>query len=79
MNWLSFDSDISAYHKYVGLPNSTNNAVISSVRKVIGDVNNEVHKKVYHKYAELMGLAAATRDHLLLLKETLKVKNRLYH
>ncbi len=61
MNWLSFDSDISAYHKYAGLPNSTNNVVISSVRKVIGDVNNEVHKKVYHKYAELMGLAAATK------------------
>lgn len=78
MNWLSFDSDISAYHKYVGLPNSTNNAVISSVRKVIGDVNNEVHKKVYHKYAELMGLAAATRDHLLLFERNSKGKKTGY-
>lgn len=78
MNWLSFDSDISAYHKYVGLPNSTNNAVISSVRKVIGNVNNEVHKKVYHKYAELMGLAAATRDHLLLFERNSKGKKTGY-
>lgn len=78
MNWLSFDSDISAYHKYVGLPNSTNNTVISSVRKVIGDVNNEVHKKVYHKYAELMGLAAATRDHLLLFERNSKGKKTGY-
>lgn len=78
MNWLSFDSDISAYRKYVGLPNSTNNAVISSVRKVIGDVNNEVHKKVYHKYAELMGLAAATRDHLLLFERNSKGKKTGY-
>lgn len=78
MNWLSFDSDISAYHKYAGLPNSTNNAVISSVRKVIGDVNNEVHKKVYHKYAELMGLAAATRDHLLLFERNSKGKKTGY-
>lgn len=78
MNWLSFDSDISAYHKCVGLPNSTNNAVISSVRKVIGDVNNEVHKKVYHKYAELMGLAAATRDHLLLFERNSKGKKTGY-
>lgn len=78
MNWLSFDSDISAYHKYVGLPNSTNNVVISSVRKVIGDVNNEVHKKVYHKYAELMGLAAATRDHLLLFERNSKGKKTGY-
>lgn len=78
MNWLSFDSDISAHHKYVGLPNSTNNAVISSVRKVIGDVNNEVHKKVYHKYAELMGLAAATRDHLLLFERNSKGKKTGY-
>lgn len=77
MNWLSFDSDISAYHKYVGLPNSTNNTVISSVRKVIGDVNNEVHKKVYHKYAELMGLAAATRDHLLLFERNSKGKKQV--
>lgn len=78
MNWLSFDSDISAYHKYAGLPNSTNNVVISSVRKVIGDVNNEVHKKVYHKYAELMGLAAATRDHLLLFERNSKGKKTGY-
>lgn len=78
MNWLSFDSDISAYHKCVGLPNSTNNTVISSVRKVIGDVNNEVHKKVYHKYAELMGLAAATRDHLLLFERNSKGKKTGY-
>lgn len=78
MNWLSFNSDISAYHKYVGLPNSTNNTVISSVRKVIGDVNNEVHKKVYHKYAELMGLAAATRDHLLLFERNSKGKKTGY-
>lgn len=78
MNWLSFDSDISAYHKYAGLPNSTNNIVISSVRKVIGDVNNEVHKKVYHKYAELMGLAAATRDHLLLFERNSKGKKTGY-
>jgi hypothetical protein len=78
MNWLSFDSDISAYHKYTGLPNSTNNVVISSVRKVIGDVNNEVHKKVYHKYAELMGLAAATRDHLLLFERNSKGKKTGY-
>lgn len=78
MNWLSFDSDISAYHKNVGLPNSTNNTVISSVRKVIGDVNNEVHKKVYHKYAELMGLAAATRDHLLLFERNSKGKKTGY-
>lgn len=77
MNWLSFNSDISAYHKYVGLPNSTNNTVISSVRKVIGDVNNEVHKKVYHKYAELMGLAAATRDHLLLFERNSKGKKQV--
>lgn len=77
MNWLSFDSDISAYHKYAGLPNSTNNVVISSVRKVIGDVNNEVHKKVYHKYAELMGLAAATRDHLLLFERNSKGKKQV--
>ena len=78
MNWLSFDSDISAYHKYAGLPNSTNNAVISSVRKVIGDVNNEVHKKVYRKYAELMGLAASTRDHLLLFERNSKGKKTGY-
>lgn len=78
MNWLSFDSDISAYHKYAGLPNSTNNVVISSVRKVIGDINNEVHKKVYHKYAELMGLAAATRDHLLLFERNSKGKKTGY-
>lgn len=78
MNWLSFDSDISAYHKYAGLPNSTNNVVISSVRKVIGDVNNEVHKKVYHKYAELMGLSAATRDHLLLFERNSKGKKTGY-
>ena len=78
MNWLSFDSDISTYHKYAGLPNSTNNIVISSVRKVIGDVNNEVHKKVYHKYAELMGLAAATRDHLLLFERNSKGKKTGY-
>lgn len=78
MNWLSFDSDISAYHKYVGLPNSTNNVVISSVRKVIGDVNNEVHKKVYRKYAELMGLAASTRDHLLLFERNSKGKKTGY-
>lgn len=78
MNWLSFDSDISAYHKCAGLPNSTNNVVISSVRKVIGDVNNEVHKKVYHKYAELMGLAAATRDHLLLFERNSKGKKTGY-
>lgn len=78
MNWLSFDSDISTYHKYAGLPNSTNNVVISSVRKVIGDVNNEVHKKVYHKYAELMGLAAATRDHLLLFERNSKGKKTGY-
>lgn len=78
MNWLSFDSDISAYHKHAGLPNSTNNVVISSVRKVIGDVNNEVHKKVYHKYAELMGLAAATRDHLLLFERNSKGKKTGY-
>lgn len=78
MNWLSFDSDISAYHKYAGLPNSTNNIVISSVRKVIGDVDNEVHKKVYHKYAELMGLAAATRDHLLLFERNSKGKKTGY-
>lgn len=78
MNWLSFDSDISTYHKYTGLPNSINNVVISSVRKVIGDVNNEVHKKVYHKYAELMGLAAATRDHLLLFERNSKGKKTGY-
>lgn len=68
MNWLTFDGDLSWYHKFLFTPVSSPQPIFRLVRKIIGDVNNKTHKQVYNKYAEIKLVASKTRDHTKLFE-----------
>lgn len=78
MNWLTFDGDLSFYHKWLATPVSSPQFVYKLIRKVIGDVDSQTHKQVYNKYAEIYAAASATNDHTKLFERDINGKKTGY-
>lgn len=78
MNWLTFDGDLSWYHRWLAIPTNSPKFVFRLIHKVIKDIDNTTHKQVYNKYAEIYKVASATSDHTKLFERDVDGKKTGY-